>query len=236
MGNISREARLFFVQLWTLCDDEGRARGDSRMLASLLYPYDRDVDGLIDLWINELDREACLLRYEAEGQTYIQVCNWLIHQKIDKPSRSKIPEFGEGSRILPEPLANPRERSSEDQGRDLRIKEEPSAKVANCQHSIELPAPTPVASLQLVDGSEHGIHQQDVAEWSAAFPAVDVPVQLAQMRAWLKANPTRRKTRKGVAQFVISWLRREQDKGHRLPLQVAPTSQTAKHRERSDTV
>lgn len=114
MGRISRDARLLFIQMWTIADDSGRLRGNSRMLASLLFPYDDDAPGLIDQWIGELESESCVVRYVAGGQTYIQVCNWLIHQKIDKPSQSKIPPFDESSRIL----ANPRECSSLDQGRD----------------------------------------------------------------------------------------------------------------------
>lgn len=118
MGRISRDSRLCFLQMWTLADDEGRLRGNSRMLASLLFPYDDDAPGLIDGWIAELEREHCIVRYEVEGSTFIQIVNWLLHQKIDKPSKSKIPEFDASSRIL----ANPRERSSGDQG--SRIKDQ----------------------------------------------------------------------------------------------------------------
>lgn len=112
IGRISRDARLLFIELWTLCDDSGRTRAASRMLASLLFPYDDDAPGLIDGWCSELEREGCIIRYTADGATYIQVCNWLNHQKIDRPSQSKIPPFDESSRIL----ANPRESSSVDQG------------------------------------------------------------------------------------------------------------------------
>lgn len=120
MGAVSREARLCFILLWTLADDSGRLRGNSRMLASLLYPYDTDAGSLMESWLSELEQQKCIIRYQADGSTYLQICNWLIHQKIDKPSRSKIPEFDESSRIL----ANPRERSSEDQRiKDHRIKE-----------------------------------------------------------------------------------------------------------------
>lgn len=112
MGRVSRDARLLFVELWTLCDDLGRTRAASRMLASLLFPYDDDAPALIDGWLAELEREQCVVRYAVDGATYLQVCNWLNHQKIDKPSGSKIPPFDESSRIL----SNPREQSSEDQG------------------------------------------------------------------------------------------------------------------------
>lgn len=112
MGNVSRDARLLFIELWTLCDDSGRTRAASRMLASLLFPYDDDAPKLIDGWLEELDREGCIIRYSIDGASYIEVCNWLNHQKIDRPSPSKIPPPTESSRIL----ANPREPSSVDQG------------------------------------------------------------------------------------------------------------------------
>lgn len=130
MGRISRDARLTFIQCWTLADDEGRLRGNSRMLASLLFPYDDDAPALIDGWLGELERESCIVRYQAEGQSYIQIHNWLNHQKIDHASKSKIPAFDESSRIV----AKPREPSSEDQGldqgKDQGPRKEPSAQKA----------------------------------------------------------------------------------------------------------
>ncbi len=117
IGRVSREARLCFILLWTLADDSGRLRGHSRMLASLLYPYDDDAPARIPLWLDELEREGCIQRYEVNSDSYVSICNWLIHQKIDKPTKSKLPTPQESSRGL----ANPRERSSEDQG--SRIKE-----------------------------------------------------------------------------------------------------------------
>jgi hypothetical protein len=82
------------------------------MLASLLFPYDDDAFLGIEGWLSELDNELCIIRYAIDGDSYIQILNWLKHQKIDKPSPSKIPEFDESSRIF----SKPREVSSEDQG------------------------------------------------------------------------------------------------------------------------
>jgi hypothetical protein len=73
------------------------------MLASLLFPYDDDAPALIDGWLGELEQEGCIRRYKVGGQSYVEVCNWLIHQKIDKPSKSKMPSFEsirEDSRIV----------------------------------------------------------------------------------------------------------------------------------------
>lgn len=112
MGRVSRDARLLFVQLWCICDDHGRTRAASRMLASLLFPYDDDAPSLIDGWLSELQREGCVRLYEHEGSRFLEIPNWLKHQKIDKPSKPQFPAFDESSRIL----ANPREHSWLDQG------------------------------------------------------------------------------------------------------------------------
>lgn len=114
VGNISREARLLFIQLWTICDDSGRTRAASRMLASLLYPYDDDARDLIPAWLEELDRAGCIRLYQVDGQHYLDIPKWLSHQKIDRPSASKFPGFDEGSRVLDEPSR----KIAQDQGRD----------------------------------------------------------------------------------------------------------------------
>jgi hypothetical protein len=100
MGRVSRDARLTFVLLWTISDDEGRLRGNSRMLASLLFPYDADAPGLIDGWLTELEREKCVIRYKVDGDCYIEIPNWLSHQKIDHPSKSKIKPFAKSRERL----------------------------------------------------------------------------------------------------------------------------------------
>lgn len=97
VGRLSRDARLLFIMLWTLVDDEGRARANSRMLASLLFPYDDDVPELIGEWLDELEGAECIRRYEVDGSNYLDIPNWLKHQKIDKPTASKLPAFVDGS-------------------------------------------------------------------------------------------------------------------------------------------
>lgn len=121
MGRVSREARLMFIMLWTICDDEGRGRGNSRMLASLLFPYDIDAPELIDVWMAELEREGCVARFVGEdGAAYYASLNWKKHQRIDKPGKSRIPEppldiIREASKKAREASRSPREHSWLDQ-------------------------------------------------------------------------------------------------------------------------
>ncbi len=112
MGRISRDARLLFVLIWTLCDDSGRTRAASRVLASLLFPYDDDAKDLIDVWLAELEGQGCIMFYQVDGTKYLEVCKWASHQKIDRPSGAKCPAPREPSRV-------PIEGSSEDLDRDL---------------------------------------------------------------------------------------------------------------------
>lgn len=104
VGKLSRDARLLFIQLFTVVDDAGRARAASRMLASVLYPYDDDAKRLIDKWMDELEQNDKIRRYEVDGSQYLEIVKWLEHQKIDRPSPSRLPPYRE-------PSAKPREES-----------------------------------------------------------------------------------------------------------------------------
>lgn len=210
MGRITRDARLLFVMLWTIADDLGRARGASRMIASLLFPYDDDAPKLVDGWLAELEREGCVARYQVDGASYLEILNWTSHQKIDKPSGSKIPPFDESSRTF----SRPREVSSEDQG--------PRTKDQGPKDQGTKPSPSPSASTPAAPefisfpcvgkGSKTvSITTTQVEGWERDFPGVDVPQALRKMRAWLEANPQKQKTAKGVPAFVVNWLGRDQD-------------------------
>jgi len=119
MGNVSRDARLTFILLWTLADDEGRLRGSARMLAGVLFPYDEDAHVGMPGWLAELERQGCIRRYRHAGSQYLVICNWQKHQKIDKPTPSRLPQLVEGEESTPDLFANPREDSPLDLGEDL---------------------------------------------------------------------------------------------------------------------
>jgi hypothetical protein len=98
-GNISREARLFFVLLLLEADDDGRLEGSAKRLAGSLYPRDNDVGpAKIEKWLAETVREDMVHAYTIGGVRFLQVVNFLKHQKISHPTPSRIP---------PEPGANP---------------------------------------------------------------------------------------------------------------------------------
>lgn len=79
--------------------------------------------------------------------------------------------------------------------------------------AAEASAPAPAFQLPLNDGSFFDVSAQDVANWTSLYPAVDVEQELRKMIGWSESNPTKRKTRRGVAAFIARWLSKEQDKG-----------------------
>jgi hypothetical protein len=93
LGRVSREARLLFIGLFSCCDDVGRARASSRLLASRLFPYDDDAFKRLPGWIAELEKQGCIRIYVVDGESYLDLPKWANHQKIDKPSASKLPSF-----------------------------------------------------------------------------------------------------------------------------------------------
>ena len=68
-------------------------------------------------------------------------------------------------------------------------------------------------TLPLNDGTEYPIYPNQVSEWEALYPAVDVKQQLRNMKGWCLGNPKRKKTKSGVLRFVANWLATEQNRG-----------------------
>ena len=73
----------------------------------------------------------------------------------------------------------------------------------------------PVARIPLNDGTYHVIYQADIDHYRELYPAVDVMAELRKMIGWCEDNKAKRKTKRGVARFIGSWLSREQDRGGR---------------------
>lgn len=93
LGACSRDARLLFVLIWTLCDDHGRFRASAVFLRTHLYPYDLDI-GPHDVaaWLEELTAKRRVQLYEVDGETYGHVVNWPKHQRVDNAGKPLYPD------------------------------------------------------------------------------------------------------------------------------------------------
>lgn len=86
-------------------------------------------------------------------------------------------------------------------------------KAGSAPEQPKKPAEKSVFALPLNDGTEYGITQAQVDRWMELYPRVDIWQGLRNMLAWLEANPTNRKTRRGITRFINGWLAKDQDRG-----------------------
>lgn len=85
-----------------------------------------------------------------------------------------------------------------------------SDKITHEQEPIE----QSIITITLNDKSEYPIYQSMIDEWTELYPNVDILQELKKMKGWCNANPTKRKTKRGILRFINGWLSREQDRPH----------------------
>lgn len=214
-GRWPAELKLFYIGMWMFADDEGRFPWEPDLIAADLYPYERgaDVAGLL----TQLRDAGRALRYEAGGRAYGFLPKFSRHQKINRPTPSRLPPPPQG--LTEDSLSPPgRLTAGKDQGSGIRdrgsgIREKSAEPVADA------PAPAPASPVLFTlkcsgkGPTAYEVTEAQVAEWAAAFPGVEVLAEVRKSAAWQDANPGKRKTHKGMASHLVSWLGRAQDGG-----------------------
>lgn len=93
VSRVSRDARLLFIGLVSTADDAGRLLGSPKTIAGNVFPNDDDVGpSEVAEWLDELERVGLAERYEVEGVRYVVLPGFTEHQKISKPTPSRLPE------------------------------------------------------------------------------------------------------------------------------------------------
>lgn len=93
VGSLSISARLLFIGMWNIADDEGLLRFNSAYLKSSIFIYDELGLDVIQSYMNEIIEKDLICVY-SEGitnQKYAYIINFRKHQKIDRPQPSKLP-------------------------------------------------------------------------------------------------------------------------------------------------
>lgn len=91
---LSFEARLLFIGLWTIADRAGRLEDRPKQIKMELFPADNlDCDALLD----QLQTIGMVDRYEFGGKRYLQVVNFCKHQNPHRDEKSSIIPDREGN-------------------------------------------------------------------------------------------------------------------------------------------
>lgn len=84
--------RWTFAGLWTYVDDEGRGIYEPRLIKAELYPLDdRMTPNRVRDHLNIIQQTGPLCRYSHNGIDYFHITSWREHQRINRPTESKLP-------------------------------------------------------------------------------------------------------------------------------------------------
>lgn len=146
-----------------------------------------------------------------------------IEREKQAHRRASLSENGKKGGRPPKATALPKETSgfiSDNQMKSLSSSSSSSSSTAVLTTTCTEPETAPasvlhgsVIELACVGSKKNsvGITTDQLAQWQSDFPGVNVMGELRTMHAWLDANPTRRKTAKGIPRFVVAWLAKRQD-------------------------
>lgn len=91
VGDLSRDARLLFLGLITMADDEGRFRARLPLIVGHVFPYDDDAAKRVPAWLREIEAEGLVVLYQVGGKPYGWLPGFSEHQRINRASESRIP-------------------------------------------------------------------------------------------------------------------------------------------------
>lgn len=196
---------VFYRRLLSVVDDFGRYYADHGLLRAACYPRQltKVSDSDIGKWLTACVNAALVRVYPAsDGESYLEVLDF--GQQV-RAKKSKFPD-------MPSTCVADAKQMPANAHLDVSVFGDVSVDGDDGSAEPQSDSPPAIVSIPLVDKTEHGVTQADVDEWAQAYPGVNVLQQLREMRTWSLANPTKRKTKRGINAFVVTWLGKEQDK------------------------
>ncbi|KAF4405756.1 MULTISPECIES: hypothetical protein [Streptomyces] len=93
LAEVTVAAERTFFGLLTQADDHGRHRDNAAIIAGLLWPLRAEHTSVhVEDDLHQLANAGLICRYTGcDGRLYLHIVTWSEHQKIDKPSQSRLP-------------------------------------------------------------------------------------------------------------------------------------------------
>lgn len=218
IGQLSAEAALAFIGLWTQADREGRLIDDPRRLKVRLRPFSScDFDAILA----ELVDAGFVIRYQSEhGARLLQVRTFAKHQRCHKDEKdSELPAPKRDCGVATVKPGNPPAKtpvsglwSLVSGPLELEGGAEPSADDSDPTAGVVMVFPTTGKGPKT-----WALKSSYVAELAGDYPGLDVLGECRKARAWCVANERRRKTANGMPSFLVSWFNKAvRDGGQRV--------------------
>jgi len=93
VGELKRDERLLFLGLLNLADDEGVLKATPAFIKGQIFAYDEDLS-IADVrgWLDTLVLCKMLVPFEHNSEKFFLIRTFKSHQKINRPTPSKIPK------------------------------------------------------------------------------------------------------------------------------------------------
>ena len=86
------DVRWTFAGLFTYLDDYGQGLDEPRLVKAELWPLDdRMTPKKVDEHLTLIANTGPLCRYVVAGHRYFHITSWREHQRVNRPTGSKIP-------------------------------------------------------------------------------------------------------------------------------------------------
>jgi len=165
LGELSPLARLAFIGLWSQADFNGNMKYKPKRLKVEILPYD-DCD-FAEL-VLELEGRGFVKRYEVDGENYLQVVNFLKHQR---PHKNEVLRGTD----IPEPGSDPdgndtgkdQFRTETEQGRDENVSNPPDTGYLIPDTGYRNPEQNHPSSADDAEGSKSSASDKDKPDYQA---------------------------------------------------------------------
>jgi DnaD/phage-associated family protein len=84
-------AQLLQIGIFTSADDQGRMKANPAYLRSVVFPYGEMSLKDIAEWLDLIEANGTIRRYEADGKDYLQLLNWWEYQSLSFAMPSDCP-------------------------------------------------------------------------------------------------------------------------------------------------
>jgi hypothetical protein len=220
----SPEARLLAIGLLNVADDEGYFNAHPALVRGAVFPFDEGAQ--IPALLNELcaagrsDKSPGYieLRRADDGRCYGRIPHFRDHQKINRPTPSRYAKAWDD--LPPVQGALSESSVSPHYGNGMEGKGKEGCPERTGQFAPGPPPKQLDISFDYTAWQFKNITADDLAQFRAAYPAVDVEGEILRAAQWLRANPRRRK--KQLRQFLTRWLSKEQERGGSRPADALP--------------
>lgn len=223
ISSISLEAEAWFWRVHAIVDDFGNHEADPQLVCDATRGRRCEVTvDRVAAWLCEMEAQKLLSFYESDSDKYLHISGFVRMQPAPRNGR-RVRRFPPSPQEESDIRGNPGESGGyQDHNHDQDQED--------CGEAADATSPPAYPIFPCVRGTKRGALRWELADsfikdLQASFPGVNVPAQCREAWTWVMCNTDRRKTSRGMPDFLRRWMAKEQDKRDRygfVPSATAP--------------